>query len=69
MNYTNYLQKIQKHMNPTKEYTHRRFDRHEIFGQDDRTLVLNMIQSTYGTGDYDSEITNMLFFSGEKFYY
>jgi hypothetical protein len=67
--YTGYLETIQKHMNPTKEYTHRRFERHEIFEQDDRTLVLNMIQSTYGTGDCDSEITNMLFGLFDGYWY
>ena len=34
--HTDYLRTIQKHMNPTKKYTHRRFDRHEIFSKDDK---------------------------------
>lgn len=68
--YTGYLRTIQKHMNPTKEYTHRRFDRHEIFSAEDRTLVLNMIQSAdRTTKDYESEMTNMLFGLFDGYWY
>ena len=68
--HTRYLQKIQKHMNPTKKYTHRRFDRHEIFSKDDRTLVLDMIRiADDTTKDYKSEMTNMLFGLFDGYWY
>ena len=63
-------QKIQKHMNPTKKYTHRRFDRHKIFSADDRTLVLDMIRiADDTTKDYKSEMTNMLFGLFDGYWY
>ena len=68
--HTRYLQKIQKHMNPTKKYTHRRFDRHKIFSADDRTLVLNMIRSVdITTMDYKNEMRNMLFGLFDGYWY
>tara|TARA_B100001939_G_C16916829_1_gene607314 strand:- start:237 stop:497 length:261 start_codon:yes stop_codon:yes gene_type:complete len=54
-------------MNPTKEYTHRRFNRHEVFSMDDTSFVLDMIQSISKV-EYP-EITNMLFGLFDGYWY